>query len=133
MSRNRRSENWLHIVRNAGFTCAGTVASHVPEYAHAAVATINRLFDIERESGAANETPEQRKMRRENQAKPILDELKLWLESELRELMPKSPSAQAIGYSLRHWLALTRYLEDGRTKIDNNAAERCVWWCIFRP
>ena len=33
MSRNRRSENWLHIVRNAGFTCAGTVASHVPEYA----------------------------------------------------------------------------------------------------
>ena len=94
--------------------------------AHAAVATINRLFDIERESGAANETPEQRKMRRENQAKPILDELKLWLESELRELMPKSPSAQAIGYSLRHWLALTRYLEDGRTKIDNNAAERAL-------
>ena len=39
--------------------------------AHAAVATINRLFDIERESSAAQETPEQRKMRRENQAKPI--------------------------------------------------------------
>ncbi len=94
--------------------------------AHAAVARINQLFDIERESSTANETHEQRQSRRENQAKPILDELKLWLESELRELLPKTPTALAIGYCLRHWLALTCYLEDGRTKIDNNAAERAL-------
>ena len=94
--------------------------------AHAAVATINLLFDIERESSEANETSEQRKVRREKDAAPILKELKSWLENELRELLPKSPTALAIGYSLRHWIALTRYLEDGRTKIDNNAAERAL-------
>lgn len=94
--------------------------------AHAAVATINQLFDIERASSEAKETPEQRKVRREKHAAPILMELKLWLENELRELLPKSPTALAIGYSLRHWIALTRYPEDGRTKIDNNAAERAL-------
>ena len=94
--------------------------------AHTAVAKINLLFDIERESSEANETPEQRKVRREKSAAPILKELRSWLENELRELLPKSPTALAIGYSLRHWIALTRYLEDGRTRIDNNAAERAL-------
>ena len=90
------------------------------------MATINQLFDIKRASSEAKEAPEQRKARRKSYAAPILMELKIWLESELRELLPKSPTALAIGYSLRHWTALTRYLEDGQTKIDNNAAERAL-------
>ena len=44
MSRNRRSENWRHVVRNAGFTCAGTVASHVPEYANVELTGAARLY-----------------------------------------------------------------------------------------
>ena len=100
--------------------------SPAAQTAHTAVAKINLLFDIERESSEANETPEQRTERREKHAAPILKELKIWLDNELRELLPKSPTALAIGYSLRHWTALTRYLEDGRTKIDNNAAERAL-------
>jgi transposase len=38
----------------------------------------------------------------------------------------KSELAAAIGYSLTRWQALTRYLEDGRIEIDNNAAERAL-------
>jgi len=34
--------------------------------------------------------------------------------------------AQAIGYSLKRWKALTRYVDDGRIEIDNNAAERAL-------
>jgi len=33
---------------------------------------------------------------------------------------------QAIGYSLGRWKALTRYVDDGRLEIDNNAAERAL-------
>jgi hypothetical protein len=37
-----------------------------------------------------------------------------------------SESAQAIGYTLVRWQALTRYCDDGRIEIDNNAAERAL-------
>lgn len=41
-------------------------------------------------------------------------------------LSAKSPLAQAMHYSLTRWAALTRYVEDGRIEIDNNAAERAI-------
>ena len=34
--------------------------------------------------------------------------------------------AQAIGYSLNHWQALTRFVDDGHIEMDNNAAERAL-------
>ena len=94
--------------------------------AHAAVEKINALFTLERESAEAKETPDQRHERRQLEARPKLEKFKLWLDDELRDLLPKTPTAGASGYCLRHWGALTRYLDDGRTKIDNNAAERAL-------
>jgi transposase len=44
----------------------------------------------------------------------------------LARVSAKSDLAQAIGYALTHWQALTRYCEDGRIEIDNNAAERAL-------
>ena len=38
----------------------------------------------------------------------------------------KSELAKAIGYSLTRWQALTRYCQDGRIEMDNNAAERAL-------
>jgi len=38
----------------------------------------------------------------------------------------KSELAKAINYSLKRWKALTRYRDDGRIEIDNNAAERAL-------
>ena len=38
----------------------------------------------------------------------------------------KSPLAGAIQYTLTRWAALTRYVDDGRVEIDNNAAERAI-------
>ena len=37
-----------------------------------------------------------------------------------------SPLGAAIGYALRNWIALTRYTEDGRIKVDNNGAEQAL-------
>ena len=49
-----------------------------------------------------------------------------WLQATLARVSKKSALAQAIGYVLGRWRALTRYCSDGRIEIDNNAAERAL-------
>jgi hypothetical protein len=49
-----------------------------------------------------------------------------WLSQLLGRVSAKSELAQAIGYSLARWQALTRYCDDGRIEMDNNAAERAL-------
>ncbi len=48
------------------------------------------------------------------------------MEKALGSLSKKSETAVAIRYSLSHWRALTRYVEDGLLEIDNSAAERSL-------
>lgn len=51
-----------------------------------------------------------------------------------RDLVPNgSATAKALDYSLKRWIALTRYLEDGVTPIDNNAVEHQIRpWALGR-
>ncbi|MBV2149761.1 IS66 family transposase, partial [Sphingobium sp. AS12] len=46
------------------------------------------------------------------------------LDDALRRLSPKSEMAKAIAYGRKRWVALTRFLDDGRLEIDNNS-KRC--------
>jgi hypothetical protein len=41
-------------------------------------------------------------------------------------VLPRSPMAAAITYTLNQWDALNRYVEQGFLDIDNNAAERAM-------
>jgi hypothetical protein len=63
---------------------------------------------------------------RQARAKPLLDNLRSWMEKSLRQLSAKSETAGAIRYALSHWRALTRYVDDGLLEIDNSAAERAL-------
>src|SRR5579863_272213 len=63
---------------------------------------------------------------RQARARPLLDELRKWMEKSLRPLSAKSETAGAIRYALSRWRALTRYTEDGLLEIDNSAAERAL-------
>jgi transposase len=63
---------------------------------------------------------------RQTRARPLLDDLRKWMEKSLRSLSTKSETAGAIRYALSRWCALTRYTEDGRLEIDNSAAERAL-------
>ena len=63
---------------------------------------------------------------RQARAGPLLDELHAWLSAMVGRVSAKSEIAAAIGYSLTRWKALTRYVDDGRIEIDNNAAERAL-------
>ena len=48
------------------------------------------------------------------------------MKDQLTTVSRKSVTADAIGYAMNQWVALTRFLEDGRIEIDNNAAERAL-------
>jgi transposase len=56
---------------------------------------------------------EHRRQLRQQQAEPVLAELKKWLEQEQPKTLPKSALGQAIGYALSNWEALKRYLGQG--------------------
>ena len=48
-------------------------------------------------------------------------------------LMRLSAIAKALDYSLKRWVALTRYLDDGAVPIDNNAVENQIRpWALGR-
>jgi transposase len=89
-----------------------------------ALRRIGELYDVE--ADVRGKPPAVRKAQRQARAGPLLEELRQWLEGLLTRVSAKSDIAQAIGYSLGRWQALTRYVEDGRLEIDNNAAERAL-------
>ncbi len=63
---------------------------------------------------------------RESESRAILDGFSIWLESQIGQVLPKSPLGEAIGYARSNWKALSRYLESPRLAIDNNASERAM-------
>jgi Transposase IS66 family/IS66 C-terminal element len=89
-----------------------------------AVRRIDELFAIEREING--QLPDRRRAVRQERSKPLVDELETWLREERRKLSSKSPVAKAIDYSLKRWPAFTRFLDNGRICLSNNAAERAV-------
>lgn len=85
---------------------------------------IAALYKIESEIRGS--PPETRRTTRQAQARPIVTALYAWLREQLPTVSRKSETADAIGYAMNQWQALTRYLDDGRIEIDNNAAERAL-------
>jgi hypothetical protein len=85
---------------------------------------IGRLYKIERR--IQDLEPLAKKAIRKREATPILKEYKKWLLDKNIKVLPKSPLGQAVNYTLKNWVALTRYLGNGILAIDNNAAERLM-------
>jgi transposase len=125
---------WAHARRK--FVAA---ADAKDERAEAALVLIRRLYAVERDLPPLlppSDDPvatEQRRRReehrrdvRQRQAEPILVELKKWLDEQRPQALPKSPLGQAVGYTLNHWEALQRYLEQGYLAVDNNLSERTL-------
>jgi transposase len=89
-----------------------------------AVKRIDTLFAIEREINGT--LPDVRLAVRHERSRPLIVELGTWLRKQRGKLSAKNETAKAIDYSLKRWPALTRFLDDGRLCISNNAAERAL-------
>lgn len=112
---------WAHARRKFHELSIGKTPSAMGQEA---VRRIGALYEIEREIHGW--TPEKRLQARRERAVPLLEVMEKWLRAELGKYSGKSAAAGAIRYSLGLWPALTRYCEDGRIEIDNNAAERAL-------
>ena len=88
------------------------------------LAWIQKLYRIEKAAKAA--TPQQRYQLRQQQAKPIVDELRAWLDRTLAQVPPSTLTGKALHYLHNQWDRLVRYLEDGRLPIDNNLTENAI-------
>jgi transposase len=89
-----------------------------------------RIDALARERGADGVMHEEadaiRRQWRQEQAVPVLGRVRAWLDAESQLVLPRSPMAAAITYTLNQWDALCRYTEHGWLNIDNNAAERAL-------
>ena len=63
---------------------------------------------------------------RNERSRPLVAALETWLREQRRKLSARNEIAKAIQYSLNRWSALTRFLDDGRLCMSNNAAERAL-------
>ena len=82
----------------------------------------DRLFAIEQK--LAESTPQERHTKRQELAKPLMEEFFIWAES--LKVIPKSGIGQAIHYTMSQRQYLERYLLDGRLEISNNRSERSI-------
>jgi transposase len=89
-----------------------------------AIGHIQKLYRLEKEIKGQSGAEKQRI--RQAQAKPLLEAFKIWLDKSAIQVPPKSAIGKAIGYSLRQWPKLIRYIEHGNLNIDNNRAERAI-------
>jgi len=99
-------------------------AAHLSPITTAALDRIGALYGIEEE--IRGKPVDIRRQVRQARARPLLEDLRAWLEKSLRQLSPKSETAAAIRYALSRWRALVRYVDDGLLEIDNNSAERAL-------
>ncbi|MDC3960740.1 IS66 family transposase [Polyangium jinanense] len=91
------------------------------ERALAALGFIGKLYAIDAETKEL--PPARRTEERRRLATPVLEAFRIWLDVEALVALPKSPIGQAIGYARNQWAPLTRFLDDGRLRLDNNGSE----------
>ena len=84
---------------------------------------IQHLYKIEHMCDDAGLSPDERKAKRQELARPIMEAMKLWMETEGVKYSENSLIGKAITYAYTRWDNMMRYLEDGRLLLDNNLAE----------
>ncbi len=93
-------------------------ANHGSQVGENVLKFFSELSDIEREV-AGLDPPERKRIRQEKSSK-VADALHQWLVGQRAKVPEGSATARAIDYTLKRWVALTRFIEDGDLPIDNN-------------
>jgi transposase len=114
---------WAHARR--GFHNA---LGMVPEEAGNVLATIRRLYDIERDATQHGFDDDMRLALRKQESAPLLEALWGYLEAlhGTPIALPESALGKAITYAFNQRAALSRFLENASIPLDNNIAERAL-------
>lgn len=85
---------------------------------------IGRLFQVEHASIEENESAQLRLARRQEHSRPVLHQLRVWLDEKRAIIPPKTPLGKALGYLHRQWRRLILFVENGHLELTNNRVER---------
>lgn len=111
---------WAHVRRKFYDVHVATGSATARE----ALDHIAGLYAVE--DDVRGRPPDERRRERQARAGPLLAAFRQWLDATEPKLSRRSDLAIGIRYALARWTALTRYVDDGRLEIDNNAAERSL-------
>jgi hypothetical protein len=112
------------LAENARRKAQGKKLAVISPLALEAVRRIDALFEIER--GINGETQERCRAVRQELSAPLIADLEGWMREQRAKLSRGNDVAKAMDYMLKRWSAFTRFLDDGRICLCNNAAERAL-------
>jgi len=112
------------IATNARRKAEGKTAGVISPLALEAVRRIDALFEIERSING--QSIERRQQARQELSALLIADLEGWLHEHRPKLSRGNDLARAMDYVLKRWPAFTRFLDDGRVCLSNNAAERAL-------
>jgi len=112
------------LAENARREARGKKPAVISPLALETVHRIDALFEIER--AINGQSPEKRRAVRQELSAPLVADLEAWMRAQRAKLSRSNDVAKAMDYMLKRWSAFTRFLDDGRICLSNNAAERGV-------
>jgi transposase len=112
------------LAENARRTAQGRTPGVISPLALEAVRRIDALFEIERSING--HSAERRRAVRQELSAPLVAALESWMREQRAKLSRGNDIAKAMDYLLKRWPAFTRFLDDGRICLSNNAAERAL-------
>jgi hypothetical protein len=112
------------LAENARRKAQGKKTTVISPLALEVVRRIDQLFEIER--AINGQSPERRRAVRQLLSAPLVANLEAWMREQRAKLSRGNDVAKAMDYMLKRWTVFTRFLDDGRICLSNNAAERGV-------
>jgi hypothetical protein len=88
------------------------------------VRQIDALFEIER--AIHGRGTEERRAYRQQHSAPLVETLEVFMRDACIRLSRNHDLFKAMNYMLKRWSSFTRFLDDGRVCLSNNAAERAL-------
>lgn len=110
----------------AKFLASEHVSSSTYYYWKHALKEFQLLYHIEQACNGNGYDTERRLAERQQKTKPIMDALKVWMETEGFKYSSSSLIGKAVNYAYRRWDNMMCYLNAGRIHIDNNLAENAI-------
>ncbi|HYX34380.1 MAG TPA: IS66 family transposase [Oligoflexus sp.] len=114
--------DWVHVRRKFKDAIKGQKTGSKASFAEHALDAIKHLYRIENEC----QDPAARLHARQTHSRHVIDELRVWLDTAIHKVPPKSLTGQALAYMDGQWPKLVRFLDDPVIGLDTNPVENAI-------
>lgn len=104
------------------------VAENFPEESRHVLQTLASVYHHDALARERKLSPEERLRFHQGHSRPLLDQLRDWVNAQFSEhrVEPNSGLGKAFSYLLNHWAKLTLFLSQPGAPLDNNIVERAL-------